>query len=282
MQSEDAPDPERPATPIPSATVMLVRDGTTGVEVFLMERSAHGPFGGLHVFPGGKVDGADHAHRFASICEGPSDGSASESLGLSSGGLSYWVACIRECFEEAGILLARGSDGQSLRLQSPEMRRRYAEYRDQMNSGEAGRLEALCLDQNVRLAADQLAYVSHWITPVDQPKRFNTRFFVARAPAEQEALHDGHETVESLWIRPEAVLKGFSEGQFNLISPTLSNLESISGFETTEALLEAKRQIDPASIPTILPRLIPSESKAFDEILDVVGYGGQLDEGTPA
>ncbi len=266
-----------PVTPRPAATVMLVRDGPSGVEVFLMERSAHGMFGGLHVFPGGKVDDADHARRWGALARGPDDIAASAILGLESGGLSYWVACIRECFEEAGVLLALGSDSEILRLQSTAMRERYASWRERLNANEDGVLEAMCKKDGLRLATDQLAYVSHWITPSDQPKRFNTRFFVARAPGRQEALHDGHETVESTWIRPKDALERFAAGEFNLISPTFKNLEAIAGYGSTAELLDAKRKIDPATIPTILPRVISRDTETFEEILDVVGHGGHLD-----
>jgi len=270
-------DEATPVVPRPAATVMLVRDSRSGIEVFLMERSAHGMFGGLHVFPGGKVDDADHAKRWVALSRGPDDVAASATLGLDVGGLSYWVACIRECFEEAGVLLARGSDARTLRLKSANMRTRYERWRDRINANEDGVLESMCRQENLLLATDQLAYVSHWITPMDQPKRYNTRFFVARAPANQEALHDGHETVHSVWIRPEEALERFNAGQLNLISPTFKNLEAIAGYASTEELLEAKRTIDPATIPTILPRVISSDTETFEEILDVVGYGGRLD-----
>ena len=266
-----------PVTPRPAATVMLVRDGPSGVEVFLMERSAHGMFGGLHVFPGGKVDDADHARRWGALARGPDDLAASAILGLESGGLSYWVACIRECFEEAGVLLALGSDSEILRLQSTAMRERYASWRERLNANEDGVLEAMCKKDGLRLATDQLAYVSHWITPSDQPKRYNTRFFVARAPGRQEALHDGHETVESTWIRPKDALERFATGEFNLISPTFKNLEAIAGYASTAELLDAKRKIDPETIPTIQPRVISRDAETFEEILDVVGHGGHLD-----
>jgi hypothetical protein len=157
------------------------------------------------------------------------------------------------------------------------MRERYSSWRDRINANEDDVLEAMCQQEKLELAADQLAYVSHWITPVDQPKRFNTRFFVARAPANQEALHDGHETVESIWMRPEAALEAFHADRLNLISPTFKNLEAIAGYGTTQELLDAKRTIDPATIPTIQPRIISGDTESFDEILDVVGHGGQLD-----
>ena len=89
-----------------------------------------------------------------------------------------------------------------------------------------GALLRMCVDEGLRLATDRLAYVSHWITPVEQPKRFNTRFFVARAPSRQEALHDGFETVESHWVRPETALDRWQRGELNLISPTFTDLST--------------------------------------------------------
>jgi hypothetical protein len=157
------------------------------------------------------------------------------------------------------------------------MRRRYETWRDRINANEDGVLEAMCRQEKLLLATDQLAYVSHWITPTDQPKRYNTRFFVARAPANQEALHDGHETVHSIWIRPEEALDRFREGKLNLISPTYKNLEAIAGYSSTGQLLDVKREINPATIPTILPRVISSDTESFEEILDIVGYGGRVE-----
>ncbi len=282
--SDPSSAPPAPVIPRPAATVMLVRDGRVGVEVFLMERSRVGMFGGLHVFPGGKVDLEDHGAGWGSLSSGPDDAAASGHLGTESGGLGYWVACIRECFEEAGVLLAADEAGVLLRLHSPEVRDRFGVWRDRLNAGESGVLEEMCARENLRLATDQLAYVSHWITPVGQSKRYDTRFFVARAPAEQEALHDGHETVESAWIRPETALSRFAAGKLNMISPTLKNLESIAGYSSTEELIEAKRAIDPSTIPTILPRIVrddsqPPESNLWEEVLDVVGRGGRPYEG---
>ena len=261
--------------PKPAATVMLVRDAEPGVEVFLMKRSMAGVFGGLHVFPGGKVDAADDPSAWEPRCRGLEDAQASRVLGAEGGGLSYWVACIRECFEEAGILLAARRDGTLLEFHESAIRSRFADWRERLNAGEQGVLAEMCEAENLTLATDHLAYVSHWITPVDQPARYNTRFFVARAPARQEALHDGHEAVESVWLRPETALERFGRGELNLISPTVKNLEAISGFDDSTALIEAKREVDPATIPTILPRFDPSEDDAR-EVLEVIGHGGRI------
>ena len=269
-------EPTPPATPRSSATVILVRDGHDGVEVFLMERSKVGMFGGLHVFPGGKVDGADQAGRWEEFANGMDDRQASAALGMERGGLAYWVACIRECFEEAGVLLASRDDGELLPLTDVDRRARFTNWRARLNGREEGVFEEMCERERLGLAADRIAYVGHWITPVTEPKRFSTRFFVARAPDRQEALHDGFETVESAWIRPEIALERFASGELNLISPTYKNLEAIVGYDSAESLLVDKHAIDPATIPTILPRLITNDTSKMDEVLDVVGQGGQL------
>ena len=262
-----------------AATVMLVRDGASGVEVFLMERSGFGPFGGLHVFPGGKVDATDHDSAWHDVVDGFDDDAASAHLGLDEGGLGYWVACIRECFEEAGVLLATDASGRLLPLADPERRARFADWRDRINGQEEGAFETMCRAESLRLVTDRLAYVSHWITPRGQPARFDTRFFVARAPAEQEALHDGFEAVESIWMRPEIALARHAKGELRLISPTISNLEAISGFDSTSALLAAKRAVDPATIPMIRPRIRAAADgapdTAFDEVIEVIGHGGR-------
>ena len=287
MPDDEPPEqpatPQPPVTPKPAATVMLVRDRAGGVEVFLLERSGFGHFGGLHVFPGGKVDPSDHDASWGEVSPAVRDRDASATLGLASGGLGYWVACIRECFEEAGVLLAAGRQGRTLPFTDPVRRARFAEWRHQINAGDTAALLRMCEQEELVLSTDRLAYVSHWITPVDQPARFDTRFFVAQAPFDQEALHDGHEAVASEWIRPEVALERFARGELNLISPTQSNLEAIAGFGTTDALLRAKRSVDPATIPTILPRIRARADLAqgFEELLEVVGYGGEGNDQRP-
>lgn len=258
-----------PVRPVPAATVMLVRDGIRGPEVFLVERhGAAAAFGGLHVFPGGKLDPADRGASLEACCRGPDDAHASRILGVPRGGLAYWVACIRECFEEAGVLLATHRDGAPLALREPEVRRRFADWRARLNRGEPGALRAMCEAEALVLAADRLAYVSHWITPLDQVRRFDTRFFVARAPHHQEALHDGAEVVHSLWLRPEEALERFREGRLRLISPTRSNLEGLCGHASADALLAARSAVDPRHIPAIRPRMSRRDG-GVEETLEV-------------
>ena len=156
----------------PAATVMLLRDGDAGVEVFMLRRTLSAAFaGGQFVFPGGKVDGEDHSERLEPVCDGLDDASASERLGLDHGGLAWLVAAVRECFEEAGVLLARRSDASEavrfgVDLDTGEM----AEAREHVYSGERS-LAELCSQHDLRLMVNQIGFTSHWITPVGERRR---------------------------------------------------------------------------------------------------------------
>jgi len=134
-----------------AATVMLVRDGSDGLEVFMVRRSLRLVFaGGAHVFPGGAVDDADRGMEAWSV--GRTDEQASAALGLGRGGLAFWVAAIRECFEEAGYLLALDADGDLVHLDDPATADRFATYRTALCSGETS-LGDVCDAENLRLAA---------------------------------------------------------------------------------------------------------------------------------
>jgi 8-oxo-dGTP pyrophosphatase MutT (NUDIX family) len=184
-----------------AATVMLVRDRPDGPEVFMLRRTLNAVFvGGFYVFPGGAVDPADRHGDVEPWCEGLSDAEASRQLGLDSGGLAYWVAAIRACFEEAGVLLATNAAGDVIRFDDAATEAAYSRHRHAVHDGEL-RLVDLCRREQLRLITGDIEYVSHWITPVGEPRRFDTRFF-ARAPDAQEPLHDDNETIASLWMRP--------------------------------------------------------------------------------
>jgi 8-oxo-dGTP pyrophosphatase MutT (NUDIX family) len=241
--------------PRDAATVMLVRDGPDGMEVFMLRRNLNSDFvGGAYVFPGGAVDEADRHADLESVCEGRRDDAASELLGVERGGLAYWVAAIRECFEEAGVLLAHavGAEGSSISFADDVVAARFREYRAQVDSGDL-RLIELCKHEHLRLAADQIHYFSHWITPEGAPRRYDTRFFVAAAPPEQVPLHDDRETIANVWIRPADALARFEAGDFDLIFPTIKNLEAIGQFARAGDVLDAAKAI--GTVPTILPRL---------------------------
>jgi len=231
-----------------AATVMLVRDavdGDAGIEVFMLRRTTSASFGaGMYVFPGGKVDDADHAGELEPFCRGLDDAAASRQLGIDSGGLAYWVASIRECFEEAGILLAERRDGSALAIADAD---RHAVHDGTLSMVELCRRDDLVID----LSTTQ--YVDHWITPVGERRRFDTRFFVTEAPDGQEGLHDDKETVDSSWVRPQTALDQLDAGELMMMPPTAKNLRWLTGFATADDAVAAGMAIvDPA---TTLPKV---------------------------
>lgn len=244
--------------PRPAATVILTRDREDGPpEVFLLQRNVQANFGGLYVFPGGKLDEDDG--QLESICDGLSDADASVQLSLEQGGLSYWAACIRECFEEAGVLLAVDSSGNMLDLASEQAQKHFADLRHKLNAGDIGMAD-ICQGEGLKLATSRLAYCAHWITPEAEKRRYDTRFFIAATPANQHAVHDGSETVDSYWVSAREALEQMQRGDINMIPPTFKNLQAIADFTSSEDILQAQKQRKPEDIPAITPRLFKSES----------------------
>ena len=267
-----------------AATVMLVRDGAAGLEVFMLRRNLNSDFvGGAYVFPGGAVDEADRHADLERVSRGRSDDQASNLLGIDRGGLAFWVAAIRESFEEAGVLLATDASGAVVSFADPEVADRFAIHRKAVDSGEK-RLIEVCETEDLLLAVDQIHYFSHWITPEGAPRRYDTRFFVCAAPAEQVPLHDDRETIANVWIRPEDALSRHRSGDFDLILPTIKSLETLAQFDRAQDLLDAAAAI--GEVPTMLPRisdtghgvriLLPGD-EGYDE---AVG-GGPWPEGLP-
>jgi 8-oxo-dGTP pyrophosphatase MutT (NUDIX family) len=249
-----------------AATVMLVRDAAGGergpddpggLEVFMLRRNLQSDFvGGAYVFPGGGVDDHDRHADLEPVCEGRTDADASAQLGIDSGGLAFWVAAIRESFEEAGVLLAHGPDGDIVRLDEPATVARFAEHRRAVDSGER-RLVDICADERLRLAVGTMHYFAHWITPEGAPRRYDTRFFVARAPEAQVPLHDDREVIANLWVRPTEALARHHAGEFELIFPTIRTLMTLERFASADDLLAAAAAV--GEVPTILPRIVADE-----------------------
>lgn len=259
-------NPDKPSTDAPfdpaavpiraAATVMLVRDHPiNGLEVFMLQRTLAAVFAkGMYVFPGGRVDANDNEEQLEAICDGLDDEEASALLGIPNGGLSYWVAAIRECFEEAGVLLARPTNSNELvRFDTDSvLQNRFNVARHAIHDSNMSLVE-LCATENLRLVTNNIHYVSHWITPLGEPRRFDTRFFIARAPEAQEPLHDNSETIASLWVSPIEALERHARGDLAMIPPTTSNLQFLAPHDTTTDALNAAKKI---GTPTaILPKL---------------------------
>ena len=241
-----------------AATVMLVRDGAGGMEVFMLRRNLNSDFvGGAYVFPGGAVDEADRHADLEAICRGLSDDVASARLNIDRGGLAFWVAAVRECFEEAGVLLAVDREsGEVLSFADPEIAKRFNGHRTHVDSGQRRLLE-VCEMEHLLVAADSIQYFAHWITPEGPPRRYDTRFFVAAAPPEQHPLHDDRETIANIWVRPADALGMHKAGELDMIFPTIKNLEAISRFDRSADLLAAAQAI--GEVPAIQPRIVQEQ-----------------------
>ena len=236
----------------PAATLILAREAAQDIEVFLLRRNQEAAFGGgAYVFPGGAVDASDEDQAWSSHCAGLDDAAASRLLKLERGGLAYWVAAIRECFEEAGLMLAYDSAGEMVALEDADAAREFSALRRQLIAGELT-FAALCRDRGLQPALDRLAYFSHWITAQGRPRRFDTRFFIAVAPAAQTPSHDSGETVEDIWIRPADALERHRCGELNLMFPTIKTLEALARFADTSAVMEHART--PRAMPPMTPR----------------------------
>jgi 8-oxo-dGTP pyrophosphatase MutT (NUDIX family) len=217
---------------------MLVRDAPAvegpSLQVFVMRRTSRAVFGpGATVFPGGAVDASD-AQALDRVV-GIDDAAASAELGLTDGGLLRRVAAVRECFEEAGILLAHDAHTGAPATPAPE-------WRDALNAGHATLAQVLARDELVIDATD-LRVFAHWLTPTGAPRRYDTWFFVARAPEGQDGAHDDAELVASEWVHPVAALARHERGEIDLILPTLRSLQALARFSSVAALFVALDQL---------------------------------------
>ncbi len=199
----------------------------------MMQRPGGVDFPDLHVFPGGKVDEGDFAPE---LIAGLPESAADRLLGV-PGGLRYWAAAIRECFEECGVLLAY-RNGALIDWADEREVAHFNGYRQQLIDGELTMLD-VCRREELRLAADRVLYFSHWITPEQAPRRFDTRFFIAAMPDNQETIAHAWETADDEWVRPRDALAAWEAGRWQMISPTLSTLNSIAGFSDVPSMLEA-------------------------------------------
>jgi 8-oxo-dGTP pyrophosphatase MutT (NUDIX family) len=245
-----------------AATVLILRDGEPDadgrcLEVFMLRRNLNSDFvGGAFVFPGGAVDPEDRHDDLEAVCRGRSDADASARLGIERGGLAFWVAAIRESFEEAGVLLAYHPDGDVIRLADPPTNERFSTHRTAVDTGRR-RLVEICEEEGLELAVDAMWYFGHWITPVGAPRRYDTRFFVTLAPPAQTPVHDDHEVIANTWVRPTDALARHRSGTFEMLPPTIASLRAVSRFATAGEALAAATEI--TDVPTILPRVIVDE-----------------------
>ena len=232
-----------PVQPIrPAATVIIVRDVGDPFEIFMLRRTSSAAFaGGMYVFPGGRVDGEDHLHAYDAIRRGPSDDQQAQQRALGTEWRGYWVAGIRETFEEAGLLLAYRGNGRKTELlayAAEAIRARFDEYRHAVH-GKSVTLREVCQRENLHLAVDRIHYFNRWVTPLGRPRRFDTRFFIAEAPLGQTGQHDDKETDRSIWISPAEALARNSSDEFGLMAVTRLQLQTLAEFSSMAALHES-------------------------------------------
>jgi glyoxylase-like metal-dependent hydrolase (beta-lactamase superfamily II)/8-oxo-dGTP pyrophosphatase MutT (NUDIX family) len=243
----DTPPPARIRQ---AASLIVLRDRAGGgIEVLMLKRVERvgDQFTGAAVFPGGTLDAADA--QCHALCDGLDDVAASARLKLPAGGLDYWVASVRECFEEAGLLFAADAQGRPVDLDALPAHAVRA-WRHGLHDGTLA-LAGLCAQQGWRLRTDAFVYFSHWLTPPGRPKRFDTRFFVVRAPARQTAIGDEREAAELMWITPADALD--RARKLDLLPVTRRTLEQLGRFQDVQAVLDhAAAQAD---IACVMPRL---------------------------
>ncbi len=221
----------------PAATVIIVREAAFSFEIFMLRRTSKASFAsGMYVFPGGRVDSDDHLHKYDAHRTGPSDAQLSQRSALGPEWRGYWIAGIRESFEEAGLLLAYTGEGDLLSYDEAN-RDRFESYRHPLHSGKTDMIE-ICEQEGLSLAVDRIHFVNRFVTPLGRPRRFDTRFFLAEAPPGQTGGHDDKETVDSIWISPQEALARNAEKDFDLMNVTRIQLEMLARHESKVAVLD--------------------------------------------
>jgi 8-oxo-dGTP pyrophosphatase MutT (NUDIX family) len=246
-----------PAAPRAASTIMLLRDGLTGLEVFMVVRHHEIDFAsGALVFPGGRMEAAD-AELAADIC-GRDRRLRPEYADDPT--LPFKIAAIREAFEECGVLLARPAG---------EVRFLAADRASALDRGAP--FAGLMAREGLIPATDALVPFARWITPAFLPKRFDTRFFLALAPPDHALAHDGRETVDSIWIAPRDALALNGE-RFKLLFPTELNLWKLARHADAASALAAARA---TPVVTVVPEWVEIDGGPGLRIPPEAGYGGE-------
>lgn len=249
--------PSGSVIPLPSASILVVRDGADGLEVLSVHRSQRMGFAaGMLAFPGGRVDPADRTRRIRQYAQRPPRRPADD--------LAFRIAALRELFEETGLLLAV-SRSSARPLRPAAWRRHAARYRRRVHEGSLG-FGPMLARTGLALATRTLVPFAHWVTPAIAPKRFDTRFYLAAAPARQQAASDGVESLALAWRRPADLLAEWEAGTAKMMFPTRLNLVKLGrAGSVAEALAQARAAPAPKVTPALSadgrPRLmIPAEA----------------------
>ena len=231
---------KEPVAARPASTVVILRDGTEGIEVFMVVRHHQIDFAsGALVFPGGKVDKEDSDAAWSDLAAAPPP----------RPDRSFFIAAGRETFEEAGLMLARRRGSNEI-IDADAAHRLVETYRTPLLKGETTFVDIVRGEELV-LASDLMVPFAHWITPEIVPKRFDTHFLLIAAPIAQLGAHDGGESVEGLWITPQQALHEAGAGNRTLVFATRMNLEKLSRYRTVAEAVEVTRS---RPIVTVTPK----------------------------
>jgi len=228
-----------------AATVLVLRDAASGLETLMLRRHGRSGFAAdMWVFPGGVVDTADASlppNRWTGIdpaALGPRFNTPADKV------LAFHVAAVRETFEEAGLLLAHHADGRAPDLSDPALLRLRQDLADRTTDVDFG---AWLEEQDLVADLGELTYLSHWLTPTVEPRRYDTRFFVATTPPGQDAGHDRLEITDQRWIAPQRALAE----RIPMIYPTIKTLQSLAEHDSVASVVRyAERQ-------PLIRRLLP-------------------------
>jgi 8-oxo-dGTP pyrophosphatase MutT (NUDIX family) len=232
------------AVPVkPAATVMLL-DDRPELQVLMLRRTSKVVFGPDHwVFPGGRVDPEDHIDDFDEISHGLTDLEASSILDVPRGGLAWWLAACRETLEEAGLLLASEID--------PHVD--LDDLRDRVRADELAFIDLL-LEHHISLDMTAIEEVGRFITPMGSPRRFDARFFVARAPTDQDAHYDDGEIVNLTWIEPAEAIERWRRDDMTMMTPTVRMLACLARFDSADHVLDvARKRLPPNQVRVVDP-----------------------------
>jgi glyoxylase-like metal-dependent hydrolase (beta-lactamase superfamily II)/8-oxo-dGTP pyrophosphatase MutT (NUDIX family) len=225
----------------PAATIVIARQGHDGMQILLLGRTpqaAH--YAGAYVFPGGTLEPGDHDPQTYQRVLGLSPESADQRLNLPRDAKAYWIAAVRECFEEAGILLAVDAQRQFLTVAQVSA---LAAQRAALNAGTLAFGQFL-QQHDLYIPAEKMAYFAHWVTPAGRTRRFDTRFFLMQGPEGQEVRHDGTEIVGHLWLTPAQALARVQRNELTMVRATQTVVASLQGHATVEAALAHLQAID--------------------------------------
>ena len=245
---------------IPASTVLIIRNGKNDIEVFMVVRHHQIDFAsGALVFPGGKVDTKDIDPDIRDFIIPDKDYADEE--------LSFRIAAIRESYEESGVLFANYKEDEN--LINNEKLEELQKWRDKFNNNETS-MQEFAKKENLKFSTESLIPFAHWITPDLMPKRFDTRFYLAAVPDGHQGIHDGNESVDSLWISPKQAIEDCLSEKRTIIFPTRMNLEKLRNSKTVEeALSNARKQ----RIVTVIPKLEKTGDSVFLTIPKEAGYG---------